>query len=540
MKKNIIKCVLLSFLFSFSACNDFFNVSTNNVLDGDKYIDEESEMYAGYIGIMTKVQTIGDKIIYLTDTRAELLEPTKNTPSDLYSIYSYQTDLEGNTYADPAPYYDVVIACNDYLSKLLQYKTVNAQSIDMDHYKSLVSSTLRVKAWIYLTLVKIYGKAIWFDDPLTTIQDISKYEVSDLDAIVVKCKNLLDAGFDGVNGTFTMSWKEWVDPDTPAANSVYRYWDYMTPEYFALYAELSLWSGDYQKTVDLILGRMNAEFAKTTGANLPWMRNANLGGKYTTFWNAKDPYAYETVSAIIYDYTKNQTNSLYKHFGWESPNKYLLAPSEVGRSHFTDPKYNPLGTAAADPRQDKTFGRNSGGNYVITKYRPLSGAVRVQPYQDDVHIYIYRGADLYLMLAEALNNLGRSKPAAALVNSGVNGAYTASDPQWAGFTADWTSSTTIGSRTYPDLGIRGCFSAGLASRTFSSTDKKANDMAILNEIMIDMACEGRTYPAMIRMAKRYGDYNIIADRVCPKYGADSTAIRAKIVGGGYFVNWKLK
>ena len=118
MKKNILKYVLLSMTFFLGACNDFFNVETKNVLDHDGYITEESEMYSGYIGIMTKVQAIGDKVIYLTDTRGELLEPTKNAPSELYSIYNYDTDLTGNSYADPAAYYDVIIACNDYLSSL--------------------------------------------------------------------------------------------------------------------------------------------------------------------------------------------------------------------------------------------------------------------------------------------------------------------------------------------------------------------------------------------------------------------------------------
>ena len=102
-----------------SACSDFFNVETGNVLDHEDYIKEESELYSGYIGIMTKVQAIGDKVIYLTDTRGELLEPTSNTPNELYSIYNYETDLAGNKYANPAPYYDVIIACNDYLSKLI-------------------------------------------------------------------------------------------------------------------------------------------------------------------------------------------------------------------------------------------------------------------------------------------------------------------------------------------------------------------------------------------------------------------------------------
>lgn len=54
MKKNILKYVLLSMTFFLGACNDFFNVETKNVLDHDGYITEESEMYSGYIGIMTK------------------------------------------------------------------------------------------------------------------------------------------------------------------------------------------------------------------------------------------------------------------------------------------------------------------------------------------------------------------------------------------------------------------------------------------------------------------------------------------------------
>ena len=58
MKKNILKYVLLSMTFFLGACNDFFNVETKNVLDHDGYITEESEMYSGYIGIMTKVQAI--------------------------------------------------------------------------------------------------------------------------------------------------------------------------------------------------------------------------------------------------------------------------------------------------------------------------------------------------------------------------------------------------------------------------------------------------------------------------------------------------
>ena len=46
-----------------------------------------------------------------------------------------------------------------------------------------------MKAWIYLTLGKIYGEAVWFNDPVR--------EMKNLDEIVEGCLDLLTKGFDG-------------------------------------------------------------------------------------------------------------------------------------------------------------------------------------------------------------------------------------------------------------------------------------------------------------------------------------------------------
>lgn len=539
--KNILKFALLCMIMTLSACSDFFNVSTDNILDHTDYINEESEMYAGYIGIMTKVQIIGDKIIYLTDTRGEMLEPTKNTPDDLYALYNYEDDLTGNSYADPAGYYDVIIACNDYLSKLYEYKNAHLASINMNHYKALVSCTLRVKAWVYLTLAKVYGKAVWFDDPMRERKDLSLFPEKSLEEVVSACRQLLDDGFDSINGKLTISWKEWLDPNTATASSVYRYWDCMTPEYFALYAELCLWDGDYQKAASLILSAMNEKFGSTLNDATAWMHNDKLTGVYSTIWNNSNPLPQETVSAIIYDYTKNQTNSLLKHFGVDYPNEYLLAPSEVARNRFSDVDFNPLGGITRDPRANVTFVQ-SNGNYVIKKFRPLDSSVRPNAYQDDVHIYIYRGSELYFMLAEALNNLERYEPVAALINQGVgakfaNGGVEKAGGDWAGLFSDaWTGVTAIGVRKYYDRGIRGAHNLGSHSFT---TDKQKNDSIILNEMLLEFAGEGKIYPAMIRMARRYSDNSMIAERVCPKY-KNAEAIREKIMNGKYFIPWDLK
>ena len=115
MKKFKIEIILMGVLaMIFASCSDFFEPNNDTTLNGDRYIKEGSELYSGFLGIITKIQAIGDKAIYLTDMRGELLEPTENTPADLYSIYNYDDDLSGNTYADPAKYYDEIIACNDY------------------------------------------------------------------------------------------------------------------------------------------------------------------------------------------------------------------------------------------------------------------------------------------------------------------------------------------------------------------------------------------------------------------------------------------
>ena len=179
MKKILLNTVLFCAITALGGCSDFFEVDTDNTFNGDDYISEESEMYSGYIGIMTKMQVIGDKNIYLNELRGEMVEPTETAPRELYSLYNYEDDLTGNDYADPAGYYEVINACNDYLSKLKAYK--DTHNINESHYKALISSTLRIKAWTFMTIAKIYGKVVWVDKPMTSLRDLSKFKTLDLD-----------------------------------------------------------------------------------------------------------------------------------------------------------------------------------------------------------------------------------------------------------------------------------------------------------------------------------------------------------------------
>ena len=191
----------------------------------------------------------------------------------------------------------------------------------------------------------------------------------------------------------------------------------------------------------------------------------------------------------------------------------------------------------------------------------MGSSARVNAYQDDCHIYIYRATQYHMMLCEALNHLKRFIAMNAVFNSGVkageaDNCFHPGLPEWEGFAStvdptkcDWTGTANWGTRRYPSMGIRGCFT-GLVPRDVKENTHELgetgtfryNDMAILNEAMLEFAAEGKVYPLMNRMAVRYNDPAIVADRVCAKYTNEALAasVRAKIMEGAYWVPFDLQ
>ena len=543
-----------------AGCSDFWDPETEDEFNGEDGFTSNTEMYTGYLGIMTKMQEIGDKEILLTETRGELVEPADESTNELIALYNYDQNLQTNSYANPQGYYEVVIACNDYLNNMREYKS--RPNVNTDAWEALVASALRVKVWTYKTLAEIYGKAVWFDDPITEVTEIKsgdKFQLLQLDQLIDKCISTLDQGFEGVASNKDIDWYEWLDPthSVSLASSQYRKWNYMTL-LDAASQDATTW---YKKAADIILAALGEQINVTSdpGSNVYWLPSAATPGHYSPIWNNSQPYPYEAVAAIIYDYTNNQTNTLLKHFSNEYPNLYLLRPSENGKARFTDPNFNP-GATTSDTRYKCIFGNSSGQDY-IAKFRPVGSSARVNAYQDDCHIYIYRATQYHMMLCEALNHLKRFIALNAVFNSGVkagegDNCFHTGMAEWEGFAStvdptkcDWTGTANWGTRKYPSLGIRGCFT-GLVPRTIMENTHelgeagtlKFNDLQLLDEAMLEFAAEGKVYPMMNRMAVRYNDASIVADRVCGKYQNPSMAasVRAKIMEGANWVPYDLQ
>lgn len=554
------------------SCDDFFEPETDDVLDGDEYMAEQTEMYTGFLGIMTRMQAVGDKAIYLTDTRGIMLEPTTYSTSDLIALYNYDDDLTGNPYADPAGYYDVVIACNDYLANIKEFGEKYPELWDQEVSDGLISSTVRLKVWAYLTLAEIYGQALWFNDPITEIQDLTntdKFQLLGIEAVVDSCLNLMENGYNGVPSDIVFSWYQWLDPDTDMGESKYRFWDYMIPTYEGLYAKLALWKGAflqknnraseampyYDNVVDLLVEAINQHMINVS--NQEWNRGAMGAPRYRLWSTGKESdMKFSAVSVLRYDYTDNQTNNLMKHFSTVYPNQYLLRPTEAGMACFTDPTFNPGGGEDED-RFSESFREVSAGSgeyYVSTYIRD-----NYEPYCDDCHIYLIRSDEYHFWIIEALNQLGRYKEASILMNGGLTAyakttmglqseeawnEYRTTSGEFEEFDGRWISGYANSNKN-SNIGIR--TSIGLKDRTFIIDEdadpneaKAFNDRAIADEYLLEFACEGKTYPALIRFATRWNDPTIISSRVTPKYGARAAEIAAKIEAGGYWVPWDLQ
>lgn len=579
-----------------TGCDDFFEPETSDALSGDDYMSSLTEMATGYLGVLTRMQAIGDKAIYLTDTRGELLEPTEQSIAELIALYNYDDDLTGNSYADPAGYYDLVIACNDYISKMIAFHRDYPELVaETDYFGGLLASAVRVKAWAYLTLGEIYGQAMWFDDPITSIRDVHDTEIFSLlsmEEVVNRCISLLEQPIScnaaSFNASEDFSWIAWVDAENISSigSSDYRYWDQMTPPYEVLLCKLKLWSAaykerrgtdataDYEYVADNILDQINRQWAGYSKGNYTWGGNTTYwkrgdrtpGSVLNRMYDYRTPNQEETVGAIIYDYTKNQTNRLLYHFSDEYPNAFLLAPNEAARLRFQDTGFTPLGNGTIDQRINNVAKQHN-GRWYIARFRPVGSTYRTNAYQDDVHIYTFRAGELYLWLAEALNHLGRYEALSQIINGGFNSVWRdtfiapiesgtdtlltdAQRREWKGFTSNWVVAGT--GKTY--TGFRGCLSLGhldfwSAPAHSDAEARRHNDSLLCQEWVLECAAEGKVYPNMNRFAEHHAAPEWIANIVGLKYRAagKESNIKGKITGRspitglpGYWVPWQLK
>lgn len=503
MKKLICSFALIAGLFSMSSCSDFFNPDTSEILLEKDYVGDYTELYSGFMGLAASVQDVADQASFLEGLMGDFLEPTPNAPRQIWDVYNRQ-DLTGNAFASPKGYYNVIMNANDYLDHVLAYRKKDSTSISNTTFKGLVGGALRYKAWAYLQLAKIYGEAVYFDEPVTSYGEISKYPVLKFDDLISKCIEIIESGSNGIDGKGDVIWSSELFPgqgQSPTSLS----WDRICPPKECLLAELYLYKNEFQKVKEncIAIIKRGGENEASYQLNL-----SEYNGEWKNFG-----YSFtrkEHICVQFYDYSLHQTNRYVDYYSNTYPNRYFLRPTTVGMNRFNTQTI--AGIPGDKYRGSGVSFRLQNGQWVFYKFLP-GNISSDKIYTNDVMISLYRAGEIHLFMVEALIGLGEFQQALAFLNDGVGSYYNSIIGKFNEPFGEYPNSLyrTSSTSEMANRGIRGRVGVdpvgtfALASATALDTliSIRRLDSLVVEETCLEFAGEGKAYFAMNRMARRW-------------------------------------
>lgn len=508
--KNIIKVGSLSMTLLFGACDKFFDVQPGDMLlEKDSY-SSLNQVYANFLGISISLQKAAEQYIIMSELQGDLMEPTANAPTEFWEAWRYEAS-NSNSIVDPTPFYNVIVQTNDFLRHVVKFNRENPNIIEKNIYTGMIASAVTARVWSYLNIGKFYGEALYYDISLSSDIDLSKQKMLQFDQLIDELIHLINNGVDGVSPYQTLDW-------TRILNNEDYSWNRMTINPDALMAEMYLWKGNYldaaRQIIRLISGKSSMGISATDGKfrlNSTFSKN-----KWKDLFtkNYSDLTA-ETLSFVPYDFSKNQTNNLQYWFSNMGANVYYLKPTDTLISKYENTVCLDKTIGDSYRGKDVTYSE-IGKDMVIQRY-----SLGKSTYSHDAFIYLYRAAEMYLMLSEALNGMGDIVAADSILNVGLASSWDGKKllPPF-----DIPMFTASDNLLKDCLGVRG--RAGVKPkflRDFVAEDAPMErkqfvlDSLIAEETALEHAFEGKRWFTLMRMARNNNRPAFLADQVVKKF-----------------------
>ncbi|QES88290.1 RagB/SusD family nutrient uptake outer membrane protein [Rhizosphaericola mali] len=553
-------------LFCFAGCKKILNVNPEDLLSEENAYQDIHDADAAVIGIYGQLTQLAEQYIVLNELRGDLTDITENANADLSEIALHNVK-SGNKYADPRPFYSVILNCNDALYHF--EKMYTEKRITLEEYQARYSDIGALRSWLYLQLGIQYGSIPYVTDRLSNIDSLSdntKFPKIGLDSLIVQLIS------------FTQSLPDLNSYSASSSSLILTLDGYPTDKFFinrkALLGDLYLWNNDYIK-------------AATTYREV--METATLTGVGDVFSYYKIGYAeVVTHEDLSVGYTRYQTqnyNTLINSTtqGWKSifgrsiddlwnsewiwslpfnasftpknpfidlfsisGGKYLIRPSQVALDNWNGVMQQ--NGVPFDARKvfsvDTSYGKPAIAKYGYY-FDPLT------PLLKNGKWFLYRAALLHLRYAEAANRAGRTKIAWAVTNWGIGSAYDdasqsnktnlmqTNDVAPFDFDARTGELPYFRSPWYKNAGIRGRAYL-LSYPTSLQSQPLALEDSIMSESARELAFEGNRWQDLVRIARRRKDPSYLADKIYARLlrdgNANASVIRSKLLNEQ---NWYL-
>jgi hypothetical protein len=191
MKRLILILMPVLLIAGFApACLDTLD---ENAVETDKHYSNFNDADNAILGIYGKLMGLVDRVIVLNELRADLMTITPNATVDQTAISNHTADA-GNRYCDVAPFYEVILNCNDALANFNRMKVEN--KLSPADYSYRYADVATVRCWVYLQLAVHFGSVPYITDPLQTVfdvQDASKFPVLSLDEMITTLISCMEA-----------------------------------------------------------------------------------------------------------------------------------------------------------------------------------------------------------------------------------------------------------------------------------------------------------------------------------------------------------
>ncbi|MDL2222622.1 hypothetical protein LJB98_00810 [Bacteroidales bacterium OttesenSCG-928-M11] len=424
---KIIGSVILIFGLLFSACSDMLDTDSDRfLLTDDNKLDSPNDSIYSVLGILEKLQYLGDRHVILGELRGELMDVTDNADENLRAIRNF-TATADNPYASKRDYYALINNCNYYINYVDTSIVSGGIKVLLKEYAAIKA----IRAWSYMQLVLNFGEATYIEKPIFSNEDLEKtYPVLNIDEMCnALIKDLLP--YEDVD---MLNYGEISGRET-------NYCFFPIP---FLLGDLYMWQGNYalaaEKYYKLI--EKNGYYISSSRYTNQWLSSdfSAVSNRWSDMFPA---YSGEIITTIPYVLSANNN---FETFSLTAPSasvaenyQYKLAPSQAAMDMWANEPYyyyNKTSNVSADGfgdlRGKSLFGSasGSGGSYAIQTISDADSVPFITKYtfsSDLPSAWIYRVGLLYLRYAEAVNQAGYPSLAFAVLKYGTH-PLTLSDP----------------------------------------------------------------------------------------------------------------
>jgi starch-binding outer membrane protein, SusD/RagB family len=553
-------------------CKKMFDVKPEQTLDKEQMYQNVYDADAAVLGLYGKFLQLAKQYVVLNELRADLMDATFTADEALKQVNEH-TVTEDNPYADPRPFYEVILNCNDIMKN---FDIMRAEKkFKEDEYRQRYSDVAALRTWVYLQAGIQFGKIPYITSPFETVNDVkdeSKYPRLEL-------KVLIDTL---VKTTEAIPFKDVYPAGTSLVTTVDNY---STAKFFinkkCLLGDLYLWRAaftgmaeDYRKSASYYKDVLETFGTNADGYRVKWAEvttnldvavnywadarnnqydekdlvDVNYSGWRSIFARGQDAlYDQEWIWMLYFDKSFKPENPFIDLF---SPRggRYQVRPSRLAMVNWNNQMQSENGFPY-DARGKLTY-KVLGGDTIIMKYLynylTEDTYIPVSILEKPGKWFLYRAAQLHLRYAEAANRDGRHRIAYALVHNGLKTNF---DNNPSGGQARDVSNTQQTFDAYPynfdarmgdypnyrapwhrNAGIRGRAHLvsdpipALADSTITIEDR------IINECALELAYEGTRWQDLLRMAIKRNDNNYIVNRIVAKFelaGNHAAAASAK-------------